>query len=331
MVSSLPDHPTPVEAVRAPGPWRHRHVAANGARFHIATMGQGPPVLLVHGFPTYWYSWRHLMPALADAGYRAIAMDLRGYAGTDHTPRGYDPISLAGDINGIILSLGHQSATVIGHGWGAFVGWTAAALHPATVRGLVPVAMPHPVRLRSAIVNDPEQRRLSRYAMGFQMPRGPEKRLLADDAALIEEYLRAWSGPGSFPDDDAALHYRRAFQYRATAHCALEYHRWAVRSIPRPDGIRFVHRMEQPVIAPVLQIHGLADGAVLPRSVDGSEEFVTGDYRRYDLPNVGHFVHEEEPAAFADLVLPWLAEHVQQQQPASIAASVGSSTITPAD
>jgi pimeloyl-ACP methyl ester carboxylesterase len=308
-VAALPDHPTPEEAVRTSGPWEHRNVAANGARFHIAAMGSGPAVLLVHGFPTYWYTWRRLLPALADAGYRAIAMDLRGYGGTDHTPRGYDPFSLALDIKAVIRSVGRSDAIVIGHGWGAFTAWTAAALHPDAVRGLISVAMPHPVRLRYAITHDPEQRRLSRYAMGFQLPRSPEKRLLADDAALIGEYLQEWSGPQGWPDEAAALYFRRAFQYRATAHCALEYHRWAIRSIPRPDGVRYVHRMEQPIIVPVLQVHGLSDGAVLPRSVDGSEEFVTGDYQRQDLPGIGHFVHEEAPAAFADLVIAWLAEH----------------------
>jgi pimeloyl-ACP methyl ester carboxylesterase len=284
-------------------------------------MGSGPAVLLVHGFPTYWYTWRNLLPVHADAGYRAIAMDLRGYGGTDHTPRGYDPFSLAMDIKAVIGSLGRSEAVVIGHGWGALTSWTAAALHPDTVRGLVAVAMPHPVRLRYAITHDPEQRRLSRYAMGFQLPRSPEKRLLADDAALIVEYLERWSATAGWPDEAAALYFRRAFQYRATAHCALEYHRWAVRSIPRPDGVRYVHRMEQPVIAPVLQVHGLSDGAVLPRSVDGSEEFVAGDYQRRDLPGVGHFVHEEAPATFADLVLDWLGQHYPSSARAAAAPS----------
>ena len=131
--------------------------------------------------------------------------------------------------------------------------------------------------------------------------------LKADDAALIGEYLHEWSAPGKWPDEAAERHYRRAFQYRATAHCALEYHRWAIRSIPRPDGVRYVHRMEQPIIAPVLQIHGLSDGAVLPRSVDGSDEYVTGDYQRRDMPNVGHFPQEEDPEGFNEIVLDWLA------------------------
>lgn len=307
-MQTLPSHPTPTEAVKVEGPWEHRNVSANGARFHVAVMGQGPAVVLAHGFPTYWYTWRHLLPVLADAGYRAIAVDLRGYGGTDHTPRGYDPFSLSSDLRGIVRSMGLADAVLVGHGWGAFIGWTAAALQPDFVRALAVVSMPHPVRLRQAILRDPEQRRLSRYAIGFQLPRQPERQLLADDAAMIGEFLHNWSGPGEWPDADAEVHFRRAFQYRSTAHCALEYHRWALRSIPRPDGVRFVHRMEQPILAPVLQVHGLADGAVLPRSIDGSEEFVRGPYQRSDLAGIGHFPHEEDPQRFADLLLPWLAD-----------------------
>lgn len=307
----LPD-PTPEEAIRCPGPWEHRYVAANGARFHAAVMGpaDGPAVLLVHGFPLYWFTWRHLLPQLAEAGYRAIAMDLRGYGGTDHTPRGYDPFTLAADLRGVIRSLGHQQAVIVGQGWGAFVAWSAAATQPDLLNGLVPISFPHPVRMREAIVRDPEQRRVSKYAFGFQLPRSPERKLLADDAAEVGRFLHEWSGRTGWPDEVSETYFRRAFQYRATAHCALEYHRWAIRSIPRPDGVRYLHRMEQPITVPVLQVQGLADGAVLPRSVNGSEDFVVGPYLRADLPDIGHFPQEEDPGLFADQLLPWLAEHV---------------------
>lgn len=314
-MSQLPPYPTPDEAVRASGPWEHRFVSANGARFHTVTMGDGPAVLLVHGFPTYWYTWRHLLPALAEAGYRAIAMDLRGYGGTDHTPRGYDPFTLSGDLSGVIRSLGHRQATVIGHGWGGFVAWSAAVLEPDLMCGLVPVSMPHPVVLRRAILSDPNQRQRSRYAMGFQLPRRPEKRLVRDDAQAIGDYLHEWSANPAWPTADDEVYFRRAFQYRATAHCALEYHRWAIRSIARPDGIRYIHRMEHPITTSVLQIHGASDETVLPSSVDGSEEFVAGDYQRVDLPGVGHFPHDEDPAGFAATLLPWLT---RVQQPSTV-------------
>src|SRR5688572_12332115 len=133
---------TPV--VRLDGPWTHRDVAANGARFHIAEMGEGPLVMLVHGFPEFWWSWRHQLPALAEAGYRAVAMDLRGYGGSDKTPRGYDPVTLARDVAGVVKALGERSAVVVGHGWGGYVGWAAAALQPREVTALCAVAAPHP-------------------------------------------------------------------------------------------------------------------------------------------------------------------------------------------
>ncbi len=299
--------PSPQDAVHAPGPWRHSFIAANGARFHIAEMGSGPVVLLLHGFPTFWWTWRLVMPRLADAGYRAVAMDLRGYGGSDHTPHGYDPFTLAGDASGVIRSLGERDAVVVGHGWGGLVAWSVAVLEPETVRSMVAVSMPHPAVLRDAIVNDPGQRRASLYTLGYQLPFSPERRLLKHDAAEVGRLLSDWSVRQEWLDDETERRFRRAFQYRSTAHCALEYHRWAIRSIPRPDGVRYAHRMEPPARCPVLQIHGAADSTVLPTSVDGSEDYVVGPYRRADFPGVGHFPHEEDPQRFLAVLMDWLS------------------------
>ena len=124
-------------AVEIPGPWTHRYVAANGARFHVAEAtdpsADGPLVLLLHGFPEFWWVWRAQLPALAEAGYRAVAMDLRGYGGSDKTPRGYDPVTLAQDVSGVVKALGERSAVVVGHGWGGYAAWATAVLHPREV------------------------------------------------------------------------------------------------------------------------------------------------------------------------------------------------------
>src|SRR5882757_9614171 len=119
------------DVVLAEGPWTHRQVSANGARFHVVEAGSGPLVLLLHGFPTFWWTWRRQLTVLADAGFRAVAMDLRGYGGSDKPPRGYDPFTLGGDVAGMIRSLGAPSATIVGHGWGGLLGWTVAALEPS--------------------------------------------------------------------------------------------------------------------------------------------------------------------------------------------------------
>src|SRR5690606_797604 len=129
----------------------HRDVAANGARFHIAEVGDGPLVLLLHGFPQFWWTWRHQMTALADAGFRAVAMDLRGVGGSDRTPRGYDPANLALDITGVVRSLGEPDAALVGHDLGGYLAWTAAAMRPKLVRRLAVASMPHPRRWRSAL------------------------------------------------------------------------------------------------------------------------------------------------------------------------------------
>ncbi|HVV23603.1 MAG TPA: alpha/beta hydrolase, partial [Pseudonocardiaceae bacterium] len=137
--------------VRIPGPWAHRDVSANGIRIHIATLGDGPLVLLLHGFPEFWWAWRHQLTALADAGYRAVAMDLRGYGDSDKPPRGYDGWTLAGDVAGLIKALGETRAHLVGHAWGGMIAWTVAALHPRLVRSVTAVAAPHPLALRTAV------------------------------------------------------------------------------------------------------------------------------------------------------------------------------------
>src|SRR3954447_10647843 len=121
------------------GPWEHRMVAANGARFHVAATGRGPLVLFLHGFPEFWWAWRHQLPAVAEAGYRAAAMDLGGYGASDKPPRGYDPTTLAADVAGVIRSLGDRDAVVVGHGWGGLVAWTVAVAHAGQVRGVAAV------------------------------------------------------------------------------------------------------------------------------------------------------------------------------------------------
>jgi pimeloyl-ACP methyl ester carboxylesterase len=152
----------------------HRDVAANGARFHIAELGDGPLVLLLHGFPQFWWTWRHQLVALADAGFRAVAMDLRGVGGSDRTPRGYDPANLALDVTGVIRSLGEPDAALVGHDLGGYLAWTAAAMRPKLVRRLAVASMPHPRRWRSAMLRDVKQTRAGSHIWGFQRPWIPE-------------------------------------------------------------------------------------------------------------------------------------------------------------
>ena len=264
-------------------------------------------MVFLHGFPMFWWTWRHQLTALAEAGYRAVAVDVRGYGGSDHTPHGYDPLTLAADTAGIIRSLGERDAVVVGQGWGAIVAWTIAAQEPELIRGIGVVGMPHPALLRNAFVGDAEQRKRARYIWGLQSPFIPERQLVRDNAAAVEDYLRRWSG-SSWPDPETAAVFRAAMLIPNTAHCSVEFHRWAVRSIPRRDGRRFQEVVAKPVSIPVLHIHGLNDGAILPRSLQGSEHYAADSYHREEMAEVGHFPHEEDPQRFNDILLTWLSQ-----------------------
>ena len=290
------------------GPWTHRDITANGARFHAAELGDGPLVLLLHGFPEFWWCWRHALVALADAGFRAVAPDLRGYGASDKPPRGYDAFTLAADCAGMVRALGERDAVVVGTGWGGLLGWSMAVLHPSVVRRLVVIGAVHPRRLRTALAGGPSlQLGAGRHVLGFQAPRLAERYLTRADAVSVERLLRGWSGPG-WPDTDTAGRYREAMQIRGVAHSCLEYYRWALRSMVRTDGLRYARAMSVPVATPTQQIHGAVDGCVPPAAAAGSRSWVEAAYEWHLLDGVGHFPQEEAPERVNELLVRWAGE-----------------------
>ncbi|MET8000607.1 alpha/beta fold hydrolase [Nonomuraea glycinis] len=294
--------------VRIEGPWTHRAVHARGTRFHVVEAGDGPLVLLLHGFPQFWWTWRQQLRSLPAAGFRAVAVDLRGYGGSDKPPRGYDLPTLAADATGLIRALGETGAIVVGHDWGGLLGWTMAVFEPKSVYRLVTVSAPHPLRLRGSLLGDPVgQLRASGRRLGFQLPLLPERRLTRDNAALVGKLLDGWSAPG-WPDQETAGTYREAFRIPAVAHCALEYHRWFGRSQFRPDGLRYAKAMRTEIEAPTLQLHGAQDRCILPRTAQGSSRYVAAPYRWRLLEGAGHYPHEEAPEMFDNELLGWLAD-----------------------
>ncbi len=299
--------------VELPGAWTHRYVAANGARFHVAeslpdaSTGPGPLVLLLHGFPEFWWCWRDQLPALAAAGHRAVAMDLRGYGGSDKTPDGYDPVTLAQDVSGVVKALGERSAVLVGHGWGGYIAWATATLHPREVSALAVAAAPHPATMLSGLTRRPTAPAL-RHVLAMQLPYLPERRLADPRRGYVRQHLERWSSPASaFPDDTAVRTYQSAIGVWPSSHCALEYHRWLVRSRVRTDGRAFGRAMQTPVTQPVLSVHGADDPALPGRARGATRRHVTGPLTESVLPGVGHFAPEEAPAAFSDLLIRWLA------------------------
>src|SRR4051812_39881786 len=234
--------PPDPSVVRIDGPWRHLEVHANGIRFHVVEadapdaptrpVTDRPLVILLHGFASFWWSWRHQLRGLN--GARVVAVDLRGYGGSDKPPRGYDGWTLAGDTAGLVRALGHRSATLVGHADGGLVCWATSVLHPRVVRAIAVVSSPHPVALRaSAMTRRDQGRALLPQMLRYQLPIWPERVLTRDDGAAVEQLVRSrstakWQATQDF--SDTMGHLRKAVQIPSAAHCALEYQRWAVRS-----------------------------------------------------------------------------------------------------
>jgi len=300
--------PVDDSGVLVDGPWAHRFVSANGTRFHVVEAGTGPLVLFLHGFPEYWWAWHQQVRQMADAGFRAVAVDLRGCGASDKPPRGYDGYTLAADIAGLVRALGERYAVLVGAGYGGMIAWTTAAFHPRLVRRLVVVGAAHPLRLRAALVTDPRgQLTASLPVLRFQVPRF-EHLLTRHDAALVGLYLRRWAGPDWVGTDDFVDYERRcrtAMQIRQASFCALEAYRWAFRSVLRLHGYRFVKLLQQPITAPTLHLHGAQDTAMLPRTAQGSGRYVVAPYEWRLLDGVGHFPHVEAPELIAGEVLRW--------------------------
>ena len=295
---SQPDPST----VRFAGPWTHRDIHANGIRFHVVeadnASSDGPLVVLLHGFADFWWSWRHQLTALTAAGYRAVAVDLRGYGDSDKPPRGYDGWTLAGDVVGLIRALGYAQATLVGHADGGLVCWATAALHPRMVGSIALVGSPHPIALRQAVLRNKAQRQaLLPYFLRYQVPFYPERVLTKNDGSAAEQILRmrsapAWQGTEEFAD--VAKQMRSAIRIKGAAHSALEYQRWAFRSQFRSDGRRFMQAMDVRLTIPVVQIRGELDPYVLPRTVDGDVRWAP-ERRLHTVLGAGHYTHQEAP------------------------------------
>ncbi|MQA63043.1 MAG: alpha/beta fold hydrolase [Actinophytocola sp.] len=279
---------------------------------HVAEAGSGPMVLLLHGFAECWWVWQHQLTALAEAGYRAVAADMRGYGDSDKPPRGYDAWTLAGDVTGLIRALGASRAHLVGHAWGGAVAYTAATLHPRVVESVSVLGGAHPLTLRPALrrcLVSAQERDATGYVYRFQLPLAPERTLLADDGAEIERYLRKWSSERwqHTPEfTEVSRRLRAAMRIPGVAHSSLEYYRWAFRSLFRGDGKRFAAAMRKPCRAPVLQLHGTADGCVLTRTARASTRWAGRGSKFVELPGVGHYPHLEAPGATTALLLDWL-------------------------
>ena len=291
--------------VNRPGPWAHRNLTARGTRFHVALAGPeapagaGPLTLLVHGFPECWWTWRHVIPTLAQAGHRVAALDLRGFGGSDRPPSGYDLVTLAQDLAAVVRSLGHERAVVVGAGLGGQIAWALPSLAPDLTTAIVPVGAPHPLALRSLWA-----RALSGPALQYVSLRIPglaERRLRSRSA--LEGLLRSWAGP----------HTREVLAEEAPYYAELLSRPGAARSALEPLRNLVLSRAEtaaldKPVTVPVLSVQGELDPVQPAQAYARDTHHVAGNLRQVTVHRSGHFPQEETPAGFVRALLPFLAD-----------------------
>ncbi len=270
-------------------------VDSDGVKIHYVTAGKGPLLVLIHGFPDYWYTWRAQIPALAEK-YQVVAIDQRGYNESDK-PEGvenYAVSKLVGDVLAVIRHFGRDKATVVGHDWGGLVAWTVAMTHPEKVERLIILNLPHPRGLIRELANNPEQQKASQYARDFQK----------EDAAskLTPELLAFW-----VRDPEARKKYVAAFR-KSSIEGMLNYYK---ANYPRPP---YEDREAGPlprVKCPVLMIHGLDDVALLPGALNDTWKWIDGELTLVTIPGAGHFVQQDAADRVTRIMVDWLARQAQ--------------------
>ena len=269
----------------------HGYADSGGVKIHYAAVGdkKNPLVVMIHGFPDFWYSWRDQMAALSN-DYYCVAIDQRGYNLSDK-PKGvenYDMRLLVGDVAAVVKHLGREKAIIVGHDWGGIVSWTTAMFMPQMVEKLIILNLPHPRGLNRELANNPQQQKNSQYARNFQQPDAHTK--------LTAEGLAFW-----VKDPEAKKKYIEAFK-KSDIEAMLNYYK---RNYPREP----YTEDKSPIVKvkmPVLMIHGLDDTALLAGALNNTWDYLEQDLTLVTIPKSGHFVQQDASDLVTRSIKMWL-------------------------
>ncbi len=274
---------------------------SDGVKIHYVTAGKGPLVVLIHGFPDYWYSWREQIPALAKH-FQVVAVDMRGYNKSDQ-PEGVDNYlmpKLVADIDAVVRHFKQDKAIIVGHDWGGMVAWSYAMTFPDKTDKLVILNLPHPKGLARELANNPLQRKNSQYARDFQKPDAVAKMLKRANGSkeLVARGLTFW-----VKDKDAREKYVEAFK-RSDFEAMLNYYK---ANYP-PEPYEYDEQSVQfpPVKCPVLMFHGLKDTALLPGALNDTWKWIDNDLTLVTIPGAGHFVQQDAAETVTKHMVAWL-------------------------
>ena len=268
---------------------KHNYADNGGVKIHYAELGEGPAVLMIHGFPDFWYSWRNQMPALAE-NHRVLAMDLRGYneSGQPEGQENYDMALLVADAAAVIEHAGVGKAAVVGHDWGGMVSWGLAAARPDLVEKLVILNLPYPTCLSRELANNPEQQANAAYARGFQTP--------GSELLLSGAFLAGIVAP---KDEAARKVYIEAFNKSSFAAMMNCYR----QNYPKEP---YTETAFPRITMPVLQFHGLDDKALHADALNNTWKYLDSSWTLVTVPGASHWVHHDKPEVVTQTMVDWL-------------------------
>ena len=268
---------------------QHGFADSDGVKIHYVSAGNGPLVVMIHGFPDYWYSWRHQIPELAKR-FHVVAIDQRGYNKSDQ-PEGvasYRADKLVADVRAVVKHFRRDKAIIVGHDWGGMVAWSFAMTFPEMTEKLVILNLPHPNGIGRELANNEQQQKNSEYARFFQTEKAA--------STLTAKGLASW-----VKDDQAKEKYIAAFK-RSSFEGMLNYYKANYPRPPYPEP-----KYDSPKVkCPVLMIHGLKDKALLAAGLNDTWEWLEKDLTLVTIPEADHFVHHDATAKVTRIISRWL-------------------------
>jgi pimeloyl-ACP methyl ester carboxylesterase len=267
--------------------WQHEYITTNGIKLHYVTQGEGPLMLMLHGFPEFWYSWRHQIPEFAQY-YKVVALDLRGYNDSDKPKQqsAYVMDEFVKDIKGVIEGLGYDNCVLLGHDWGGIIAWNFAYNYPEMVDKLIILNLPHPAKFAQGLRNHQQLFR-SFYIFVFQLPFLPEFLIQAGDYQVLEAAFEGMAqDKTAFSKADIEA-YKDAAAKRGALTAMLNYY----RNIAQQS---FFNKTWGVLEVPTLMIWGEKDAALGKELTYGTEAYVR-DFQIKYIPNCSHWVQQERP------------------------------------
>ena len=267
--------------------WQHERITTNGVNLHYVTQGSGPLMLMLHGFPEFWYSWRHQIPEFA-SDFKVVAPDLRGYNDSEKpaSQSAYAMNELVRDVEGIIRGLGYEKCVLVGHDWGGGIAWNFAYAHPEMVERLIIMNHPHYAKFSQGL-RTPQQLLCSWYVLFFQLPVIPELFLQSQDYQFIENAFKGMAiNKSAFSEEDINA-YKDAAAKRGALSAMINYYRNLL-------GSTMFNQNWSILEVPTLMIWGQEDTALGKELTYGTEAYVK-DFQIKYIPNCSHWVQQEQP------------------------------------